>query len=221
MLIYKYRYIKIRGDIMLYDDMDELMRKAELPKLKEKFIKLLKSTNREGIDELISYIESTDFFTAPASTRFHSSHEGGLLEHSLNVYKRLNYRLKNDDLYKNLGYNDDTIILVSTLHDICKANCYEIDFKNVKNEYGEWVQTPFYTFNDKWPVGHGEKSVMLIQKYIKLTDEEMLAIRYHMGAYIDGEANKASQAFNLSPLSLALHIADEEATDIIENIEKK
>lgn len=193
----------------------DLERKASLPKLKENFINLLKSTNRPGIDELIKYIESTDFFTAPASTRFHSNFEGGLLIHSTNVYNRLKYRLENDDLYKELNYSEDTIILTALLHDLCKADIYKIEYRKQKvNDV--WVDMPIYVMDDSFPLGHGEKSVFLIEKYIDLSDEEALAIRYHMGAFMDGEANNASKAFNLSPLALALHIADSEATSILE-----
>lgn len=193
----------------------DLERKASLPKLKENFINLLKSTNRPGIDELIKYIESTDFFTAPASTKFHSNFEGGLLIHSTNVYNRLKYRLENDDLYKELKYPEDTIILTALLHDLCKADIYKIEYRKQKiNDV--WVDMPIYVMDDSFPLGHGEKSVFLIEKYIDLSNEEALAIRYHMGAFMDGEANNASKAFNLSPLALALHIADSEATSILE-----
>lgn len=204
----------------MYNGVSEILRKANLPKLKVKYIDLLKSVKREGMDKLIAYIESTDFFEAPASTRFHSSHEGGLLEHSLNVYDRLDYRIKNDPLYNNLGIKDDSVIISALLHDLCKVNCYKIEIKNIKNENGEWIPTPIYIMEDNLPLGHGEKSVIMAQQFIKLTKEEVMAIRYHMGAFIEGEANNASKVFNDCPLALALHIADEEATDIIENVNK-
>lgn len=205
----------------MYEPIDEIMRRADLPKLKNRFIELLRATKREGIEDLIIFLESSDFFNCPASARFHSSHEGGLLEHSLNVYERLKYRMKEDELYKDLGYTPETIAIVALLHDVCKTNCYKIEFRNIKDEdTGEWIKTPIYIFNDEWVIGHGEKSVIMIQRYIKLTDEEILAIRYHMGAFMDGEANNASKAFEASPLALALHIADEEATNIIEKVEK-
>jgi HD superfamily phosphohydrolase YqeK len=196
----------------------ELERKASLPKLKEDFINLIKSVNRPGINELLEYIESTDFFTAPASTRFHSNFEGGLLIHSMNVYNRLKYRLENDELYKNLNYCQDTVKLTALLHDLCKANVYKIEYRKQKvNDI--WTDMPVYVMEDNFPLGHGEKSVFLIEKYVDLTEEEALAIRYHMGAFMDGEANNASKAFNLSPLALVLHIADSEATSILEKEE--
>lgn len=178
--------------------------------MKERFIELLKSTKRSGIDDLIKWLEQTDFFIAPASTRYHLSKESGLLEHSLNVYKVLL-----DDYY--LEEDMDSIIIVSLLHDICKANYYSVSERNVKREDGIWVKEPYYTVNDQLPLGHGEKSVMIIQKFIKLSDEEMAAIRWHMGAYEPKESyNTLGQAFSKYPLALMLHIADLKATYIVE-----
>ena len=146
--------------------------------MKEKFIELLKSTNRPGIEDLISFLEKTDFFTAPASTRFHGSFEGGLVEHSLKVYEILDYKAKNNVL--KLEIPDDTIKIVSLLHDICKLNFYKVDYRNAKNALGEWEKVPYYTIDDTIPYGHGEKSVMMISEYIKLTPEEKYSIRWHI-----------------------------------------
>lgn len=130
-------------------------------KMKEKFIQLLRKTNREGIEDLINFIEEkTDFFTAPASTRFHGSHEGGLLEHSMKVYEILDYKIKNNVI--DLHVPEDTIIIVSLLHDICKVNFYKVDYRNAKNARGEWEKVPYYTIDDTIPYGHGEKSVMML-----------------------------------------------------------
>lgn len=179
--------------------------------MKEKYIELLKSTNREGINDLLNWLENcTDFFTAPASTKYHLSREEGLLEHSLNVYKMLS-----NEKYSQAGL--DTIIITSLLHDVCKANFYKTSFRNVKNENGEWEKVPYYTIDDSFPLGHGEKSVILIQKYIKLTDEEIAAIRWHMGGYEPKEYyNALSVAYNKYPLVLYLYIADLKATYILE-----
>ena len=117
--------------------------------MKEKFIELLKSTNRPGIEDLISFLEKTDFFTAPASTRFHGSFEGGLVEHSLKVYEILDYKAKNNVL--KLEIPDDTIKIVSLLHDICKLNFYKVDYRNAKNALGEWEKVPYYTIDDTIP----------------------------------------------------------------------
>ena len=145
--------------------------------MKEKYIELLKSVNREGMDNLIKFLESTDFFKAPASTRFHGNFEGGLVEHSLKVYEILSQKVK--DL--KLDYSEETIITIALLHDICKANFYKIDYRNAKNEFGVWEKVPYYTVDDTIPYGHGEKSVMMITEYMKLLPEEKYAIRWHMG----------------------------------------
>ncbi len=179
--------------------------------MKEKFIELLKSTNRQGIEELISFLEKTDFFTAPASTRFHGSFEGGLVEHSLKVYEILDYKVKNNVL--NLEVPDDTIKIVSLLHDICKLNFYKVDYRNAKNALGEWEKVPYYTIDDTIPYGHGEKSVMMISEYIKLTPEEKYSIRWHMGYTEPKELyNTIGAAYKKYPLALMMHEADLEAT---------
>lgn len=197
------------------DNFKELERQANLITLKEEFINLLKKTNREGMDDLISYIESTDFFIAPASTRFHLCHSGGLLEHSINVYKRLEYKIKNDELFNNFNISEESIIITSLLHDLCKANTYEMAFHKVKKN-DVWIDEGYYITNDQFPVGHGEKSVFLAMRYINLTDEEISAIRYHMGAFEESVINKITNVFSDNPLAFALHISDSEATAIIE-----
>lgn len=179
--------------------------------MKEKFIELLKSTNRPGIEDLISFLEKTDFFTAPASTRFHGAFEGGLVEHSLKVYEILDYKAKNNVL--KLEIPDDTIKIVSLLHDICKLNFYKVDYRNAKNALGEWEKVPYYTIDDTIPYGHGEKSVMMISEYIKLTPEEKYSIRWHMGYTEPKELyNTIGSAYKKYPLALMMHEADLEAT---------
>ena len=179
--------------------------------MKEKFIELLRSTKREGIENLISFIEKTDFYTAPASTRFHGCYEGGLLEHSMKVYEILNYKIKNNVI--DLFVPDDTIIITALLHDICKVNFYKVDYRNAKNSRGEWEKVPYYTVDDTIPYGHGEKSVMMISEYIKLTSEEKYAIRWHMGFTEPKEVyTTLGAAFKKYPLALLIHEADLEAT---------
>ena len=179
--------------------------------MKEKFIELLKSTNRLGIEDLISFLEKTDFFTAPASTRFHGSFEGGLVKHSLKVYEILDYKAKNNVL--KLEIPDDTIKIVSLLHDICKLNFYKVDYRNAKNALGEWEKVPYYTIDDTIPYGHGEKSVMMISEYIKLTPEEKYSIRWHMGYTEPKELyNTIGATYKKYPLALMMHEADLEAT---------
>ena len=181
-------------------------------KMKEKFIQLLRKTNREGIEDLINFIEEkTDFFTAPASTRFHGSHEGGLLEHSMKVYEILDYKIKNNVI--DLHVPEDTIIIVSLLHDICKANFYKVDYRNAKNARGEWEKVPYYTIDDTIPYGHGEKSVMMLTEYIKLTSEEKYSIRWHMGFSEPKEVySSLGAAYKKYPLALLVNEADLEAT---------
>ena len=179
--------------------------------MKEEFIRLLRSTNREGIEDLIQFLEKSDFYKAPASTRFHGSFEGGLLEHSMKVYEILKHKVKNSVL--DLNVSDDTLIIIALLHDICKANFYKVDYRNAKNERGEWEKVPYYTVDDTIPYGHGEKSVMMITEYMKLTVEEKYCIRWHMGFTEPKEVyNTLGQAFKKFPLALILHEADLEST---------
>ena len=155
-------------------------------KNKEIFIEQCnKHIQREGINDLLHYLQNeTDFFEAPASTRFHLSCKGGLAMHSLNVFKRLIYEYRLEQQISNLPELDDnvyeTLTIISLFHDICKANYYKSDVRNVK-ENGIWVQKPYYTVDEKLALGHGEKSVIMLMKFMKLTDEEIVAINTHMG----------------------------------------
>ena len=179
--------------------------------LKDQYIKLLKSVERDGMDKLISFIEKSDFFKAPASTRFHGSYEGGLLEHSLKVYEILKHKVENSIM--DIKTSNDSIILIALLHDICKVNFYKVDYRNAKNEFGEWEKVPYYTVEDTIPYGHGEKSVMMITEYIKLTVEEKYCIRWHMGYTEPKELyNTRGEAYKKYPLALLTHEADLEAT---------
>lgn len=179
--------------------------------MKEEFLNLLRSIKRDGIEELISFIESTDFFTAPASTRFHGDHPGGLLEHSMKVYEILVEKVKNASI--KLDVSEDTLKIVALLHDICKVNFYKIDYRNAKNALGVWEKVPYYTIEDTIPYGHGEKSVMMITEYMKLTPEEKYAIRWHMG-YTEPKENynAIGATYKKYPIALLTHEADLEAT---------
>ena len=177
--------------------------------MKEQFIELLKSTNREGIENLLAFLEKTDFYAAPASTKYHGAYKGGLLEHSMKVYEILKEKIKNEKL----DVKEDTIIISALLHDICKLNFYKVDYRNAKNEKGEWEKVPYYTIDDTIPYGHGEKSVMMISEYIKLTNEEIYAIRWHMGFTEPKELyGTIGQAYKKYPLALLLFEADLEST---------
>lgn len=198
----------------------------DINELKEKFVKIYKDKiKREGSDKLLSYLlsENSDFFVAPASTRYHSSYEGGLLEHSLNVYECLCDYLSRDSVKNTYGLvpSEETIAIVSLLHDLCKVNFYKTSLRNVKNEKGYWEKVPYYEIEDKLPYGHGEKSVYVISGYMKLTREEAFAIRYHMGFSVTEEIRNVGKAFEMFPLAFALNVADMEATYFLESDKNK
>lgn len=179
--------------------------------MKEEFIKLLKETNREGIEKLLEFLEKSDFYKAPASTRFHGSKEQGLLEHSLKVYKILEEKMKHTPIQINIP--EESIRITALLHDICKTNYYSVDYRNAKNALGVWEKVPYYKVDDTIPYGHGEKSVMMISEYIKLSNDEKYAIRWHMG-YTEPKELYATigLAYTKYPFALLMHEADLEAT---------
>ena len=179
---------------------------------KERFIEIYKSAiKREGADKLLEYLESpaSDFFTAP---------EGGLAEHSVNVYECLKGYLNNPRVREVYGfdYSEESIAIVSLLHDLCKINVYKKGFRNVKDERGAWQRVDTFEYDDKLPYGHGEKSVYIITGYMKLTREEAFAIRYHMGYSSTEDPRNVSAAFEMFPLAFALSTADSEATYFVE-----
>lgn len=180
---------------------------------KDEFIQIFNDNiHREGADALLRWLESTDFFTAPASTKYHSCHEGGLVEHSLNVYHRL-YDVANHESYS----TEESVAICGLLHDVCKANFYTVQMRNVKNEAGQWENKPYYAIDDKFPFGHGEKSVFLIERFMTLTPEETVAIRFHMGEF--EKERSTSDAYSKYPLAVMLHISDLEATYLDERNE--
>ena len=150
---------------------------------KEKFKKLWGMIGtREGKDSVLEYLEKSDYFRCPASSKFHCAYEGGLLEHSIRVAEKLiELSGKNGIVWEDLC----SPIVIGLLHDICKTHFYKVEYRNAKDESGKWVQVPYYSVEDRMPIGiHGDKSVMLIQQLgMKLTSEELYCIRYHMGAY--------------------------------------
>lgn len=196
---------------------------------KSRFLELVGSIDREGIKELVAFLEKSDFFTAPASTRFHCSIPGGLLIHSLNVYDMFEKKCESEPFKDVLsGLSEDSKKIVSLFHDLCKTYMYEIDFKNKKiysdtgskkDEKGrfDWQAVEYYTVNDRIPYGHGEKSVMMIEEFIKLQPIERYAIRWHMGFTEPKEQwNTLSTAIEKYPVILALHESDLEATYLLE-----
>lgn len=189
----------------------------KLAALKEEYLGLLRKTQRDGIEDLIAWLENeTDFFTAPASSQFHGAYIGGLVAHSLAVYKYF------QNFTKNLpDVREDSLIIAGLLHDLCKVNFFVRQTRNVKIP-GErrWEEEESFGIDDSLPMGHGEKSVYLAMKFIKLTDEEAIAIRWHMGGYDDAARAYAggkaqSNAFRAYPFAAALNIADMYVTHLL------
>ncbi len=190
--------------------------------MKEKFLEIYRENiSRPGADKLLAWLETTDFFTAPASTRFHLSRPGGLVEHSIHVYERLSNLVADEEGYpgstfgEDFTISDETIAICGLLHDICKANFYTVEMRNRKNEQGQWEKYPFYVVDDQLPYGHGEKSVYIISGFMKLTREEAMAIRWHMGfsdTDFKGGGFSVGNAFGKFPLAVLTHIADLQAT---------
>lgn len=198
-----------------------------------RFERLLTSVNRDGIDKLLAYIRKSDFYCAPASTRYHSCHDGGLLEHSLNVYGCLITKKSNNPIWEKAfsEIDDESLIMIALLHDLCKSYLYSPEYKNKKvysdtgtkkDEGGrfDWQAVKGYSVDDKIPYGHGEKSVMMIEEFVKLKPVERYAIRWHMGFTEPKEYwNTLTAAIKKYPVILALHQADLEATYLLEKEE--
>jgi len=193
---------------------------------KNEFIAIYKEKiKRDGADKLLDYMmNKSDFFTAPASSQFHLCREGGLCEHSLNVYKCLcDYlaRPRVKETYE-LNVTEETAAIVALLHDLCKTDCYVMSVRNKKDKAtGKWYEAPYYEYKDKMPYGHGEKSVYIISGFMRLSREEAFAIRYHMGFSGTEDARSVGATFEMYPLAFALSTADMEATYFIESKEEE
>lgn len=179
---------------------------------KEEFIQIYKENiKREGSAELLEWLQKTDFFTAPASTKFHGACEQGLVMHSISVFKTLV-----EKHYDSETDNMESFAICALLHDLCKAEFYKVSTRNVKNdETGKWEKVPYYSVEDKFPFGHGEKSVFLIERFIRLKPAEAVAIRWHMGGFDEaarGGSFAISVAYEKYPLAIKLHLADLEST---------
>ena len=188
---------------------------------KEEFIDIYQSQiHRDGADALLDYLsQKSDFFTAPASARFHGAYAGGLCEHSLNVYHCLTAYLERErvqELY-GLEVSPESAAIAALLHDLCKIGCYKAGTRNVKDDAtGRWEKVPTFFYEDKLPYGHGEKSVYIISGFMRLTREEAMAIRWHMGFSGDEDKRLVGQALEQYPLAFALSVADMEATYFLE-----
>lgn len=167
---------------------------------------------REGIDELLHWLSLSDFYTAPASTRFHGAYEGGLVEHSLAVYERLKQLCE----WYGCDYSSENIAIISLFHDICKVGMYKVAMRNSKNEKtGAWEKVPYYTKDEDFAFGgHGSKSVYLIMYFMQLTPEEATAINCHMGQWDSTIYSNPTTAYEQNQLAWLLHVADEAATYI-------
>lgn len=187
-----------------------------IEEIKAEYINIFKTyIKRDGADKLLDYMtNSSDFFTAPASTKYHSCFEGGLASHSVTVYNRFKNILIQEygENYQEI-ISDESVAIIALLHDLCKINTYTIDYRNQKVD-GQWVQVPYYAYNNTLPYGHGEKSVYIISGFMRLTREEAMAINWHMGAF-DARSqisNDLVEAFKRFPNALLFHIADIQAT---------
>lgn len=182
---------------------------------KERFLSLCKEIKRDGIDHLLEWLEVSDFYTCPASTRFHGAYQSGLLEHSLNVYDELKRLLA---AYPEIQIPEESIVISSLFHDLCKVNMYATEKRNRKNEFGQWESYDAYTIKEKFCFGgHGSKSVFIIQQFMKLTPEEATAINCHMSAFDDNKY--VGNAFEQSPFAWLVSVADQSATFIKERKE--
>lgn len=189
---------------------------------KNRFLEIARQNiKREGIEQLLDFLQKSDFFDAPASTKFHSCTAGGLCEHSLNVYNRFIKNLHaeyGDNWQEKISLESASIIAL--FHDICKVNVYKIEYRNVKED-GVWTQKPVYTYCDNLPYGHGEKSVYIINGFLRLTREEAMAINWHMGGFdarVKGGFFGLENVFYSYPNALIFHVSDIEATYLDEKI---
>lgn len=179
---------------------------------KEEFISLCNQVKRDGIDGLLDWLETNGFYDSPASTKYHGAYQGGLLEHSLNVYHEMNRLLK---VYPEIKANPESVIIISLFHDLCKVNKYVVEKRSRKNDNGQWETYDSYAIKEDFCFGgHGSKSMYLVQRFIELTPEEAVAINTHMSCW-DGNTSVGA-AFTQFPLAWLLHVADESATYIVE-----
>lgn len=185
---------------------------------KERFLELYNTyIRRPGSKEFLVWLETTDFFEAPASTRFHGDHAGGLCEHSVHVWDEL---VRLSKAYPEIKMNVETAAIITLLHDVCKIGCYKTEMRNKKVD-GKWIQVPFYTFKEDFCYGgHGSKSVFLIQRFMNLTEDEAVAINCHMGFADRGPGDfSLGAAYEQCPIAWLVHVADEAASYIVEKKE--
>ena len=186
---------------------------------REKFMELMRKTERAGVEDMLKWLDTTDFYSAPASTRYHGSYPGGLVQHTLNVA----YELKQLADFYEVKIPKDSILICALGHDFCKINTYRETIVNVppqRTKSGKWEQQQGYKKDEYLKLGHGAKSLSTLQDFITLKDYEKEAIYWHMGAFDLGQYNNIndlSKTFEENPLAFLLHIADMCVTYIIEN----
>lgn len=178
----------------------------------DEFLEIYRSKiSREGSVPLLEWLQKTDFFTAPASSKYHCACRGGLVQHSVSVYHTMM-----EKHFEQGKDSEESFAICALLHDVCKAQFYKEGFRNVKNdETGQWEKKSVYFVEDSFPYGHGEKSVFLIERFLRLKTSEAVAIRWHMGGFDDaarGGSSAVSQAYERYPLAVKLHLADLEST---------
>lgn len=177
--------------------------KNEFKKIVDTYIK------RDGINELMAWLDNSDFYEAPASTRYHGAEPGGLVRHSLAVFEQL----KSLAAWYGTDIDDESIAICALFHDLCKVGVYKADTRNVKDDNGVWHKVPCYKFDEDFSYGgHGSKSVYLVMYFMKLEPEEAAAINCHMGAYDSTTYSNPSPVYSKNHLAWLLHVADEAAT---------
>ena len=164
---------------------------------------------RKGVNDILDWLKKTDFYTAPCSTKYHLNKEGGLVEHSINVCNMLFTTVA---CYNLTGVSDETIAIVSLFHDLCKINCYKKAYKWAKDENNQWYQAEYYIYDEDYPYGHGEKSALIVSRFLHLTPYELQAINAHMGFSDVRGAQLIGNIFNKNKLAVALHFADMAST---------
>ena len=194
---------------------------------KQRFLSICnEKISRQGINDLLTWMsneEKCDFFTAPASSKFHSNFESGLCEHSIKVYEILLQLAKLYLSEEEFQKKQESIAIIALFHDLCKANFYKKGSRNVKGEDGKWYAKEIWEIDEKVPLGHGEKSCMLLQQYMKLNPAELMAIRYHMGGFdnaVKGGDFAITNAFQYDKLIPLLHVADLISSYLFEEIIK-
>lgn len=186
----------------------------DLEQQRQEFLSICRENiHRDGLEELLSWLQKADFFTAPASTRFHGAYAGGLCQHSIDVYR---YALRAAKLYDG-ELNTESLTIAAMFHDVCKVNFYKVDKRNQKID-GVWTEVPFYSIEERFAFGgHGSKSVYQVQFFMKLNPDEATAINCHMGFSSGGDSVRdVGSAYESCPLAWVIHVADEAATYLLE-----